>query len=233
MQFNLKIKITGLLVLIALAGCQKEHGTAQVQEQEQASASRPTTQPPVAPAKPSAYDGPFGLKMGLSIEEVKKIIPGLSKTEQSEWIYKADSVPTPHPDFDFYVLNFSEKTGLCKISAIGKDIKSGDSGAEVKSDFNSLDESLSKKYGKGKKYDFTSSKYESPEYWMMYLLKKNRTLAKFWDKETGSTLLNNLEAIELQAKASDMSTGYLVLSYDFENISDCVTESKNNKNKGL
>ena len=68
---------------------------------------------------------------------------------------------------------------------------------------------------------------------MMYLLKKNRTLAKFWDKETGSTLLNNLEAIELQAKASDMSTGYLVLRYEFENISDCVTESKNNKNKGL
>lgn len=68
---------------------------------------------------------------------------------------------------------------------------------------------------------------------MMYLLKKNRTLAKFWGKEHGSNLPSNLSTIYLQAKASDMSTGYLVLSYEFENISDCMAESKANNNKGL
>ena len=138
-----------------------------------------------------------------------------------------------YPDFESYSLLFSQKNGLCKILAIGKDIKSGDSGSEVKSAFNSLDESLSKKYGKGKKYDFTSSKYESPEYWMMYLLKKNRTLDKFWMKKYGSTLLNNLSAIALNANASDMSTGYLTLSYEFENFSDCVDEAKTENSKGL
>lgn len=227
MQFDSKKAITSLLAIFVLAGCQKEQDTAQAQ------ASPPPTQPTIAPPKPIVYEGPFGLKMGLSIEETKKVISGLSKTEQSEWIYRADSVPTPHPDFDFYSLKFSEKTGLCRISAIGKDVLSGDSGAEIKSDFNSLDESLSKKYGKGKKYDFTSSKYESPEYWMMYLLKKNRTLAKFWDKESGLNFLNNLSSISLHAKASDMSTGYLVLNYEFENISDCIVESKANNSKGL
>ena len=229
MKFNSKKAITGLLAIFVLAGCQKEQGMAQTQTQ----ASSPPTQPTVAPPKPIVYEGPFGLKMGLSIEETKKLISGLSKNENGEWIYRADSVPTPHPDFDFYSLQFSENSGLCSISAIGKDIKSGDSGAEIRSDFNSLDESLSKKYGKGKKYDFTSSKYESPEYWMMYLLKKNRTLAKFWNKENGSNILNNLSVISLQAKASDMSTGYLILSYDFENISDCMAESKANNSKGL
>lgn len=230
MKFDTKKAITSLLVIFVLAGCQKEQDTAQAEVQALPS---PTQQPTAVPPKPVVYEGPFGLKMGLSVEETKKAISGLSKMEQSEWIYKADSVPTPHPDFDFYSLKFSENTGLCRITAIGKDIKSGDSGAEIRSNFDSIDESLSKKYGKGKKYDFSSSRYESPEYWMMYLLKKNRTLAKFWGKEHGSNLPSNLSTIYLQAKASDMSTGYLVLSYEFENISDCMAESKANNNKGL
>lgn len=171
--------------------------------------------------------------MGLSIEEIKSLISGISKSEESELIYHTDTVPIPHSDFESYSLRFSQKNGLCKILAIGKDIKSGDSGSEVKSVFNSLDESLSKKYGKGKKYDFTSSKYESPEYWMMHLLKKNRTLVKFWMKEYGSTLSNNLSAIELNANASSLSTGYLTLSYEFENFSECVDEAKSEKSKAL
>ena len=231
MQFNSKKAITSLLAIFVLAGCQKEQETTQAQAQAQASPH--PTQQSVAPIKPLTYEGPFGLKMGLSIEETKTLISGISRIEQSEWMYQADSVPIPHPDFESYSLLFSQKHGLCKILAIGKDIKSGDSGSEVKSAFNSLDESLSKKYGKGKKYDFTSSKYESPEYWMMYLLKKNRTLYKFWRKEYGSTLLNNLSAIALNANASDMSTGYLTLSYEFENFSDCVDEAKTENSKGL
>ncbi len=215
-----------LLAIFILAGCQKEQDTAQAQ------ASPSPTRPTVVPPKPIVYEGPFGLKMGLSIEDTKKL-SGLSKMEQSEWIYRADIVPTPHPDFESYLLQFSEKTGLCRISAIGKNIISSDSGNEVKSNFNSIDESLSKKYGKGKKYDFTSSKYDSPEYWMMHLLKKNRTLIKFWNKENGSNLLNNLSDISLKAEASDMWTGYLILTYEFENISDCVAESKSNNSKGL
>ena len=227
MEFKAIKSITSLLVIFSLAGCQKDPDTIQTQ------ASPPPVQQVVTPKKPLTYEGPFGLKMGLSIEETKSLISGISKSEESEWIYHADTVPIPHSDFESYSLRFSQTNGLCKISAIGKDIKSGDSGSEIKSVFNSLDESLSKKYGKGKKYDFTSSKYESPEYWMMYLLKKNRTLTKFWMKEYGSTLSNNLSAIQLNANAIDMSTGYLILNYEFENFSDCVDEAKSEKSKAL
>ena len=227
MRFRPKDVTASVLIMLSLAGCQKNTGTAQTQTQI------PQTQSVSPPAKPLTYEGPFGLKMGLSIEVTKALISGLSKVEQSDWIFRTDRVPIPHPDFDSYLLNFSQKYGLCSISAFGKDIKSGDSGFEIKSAFNSLDESISKKYGIGKKYDYATSKYDSPEYWMMYLLKKNRTLAKFWDKDSGSNLLNNLSAISLEAKASNMSTGYLIMTYEFENMVDCIAESKAEKNKGL
>lgn len=117
--------------------------------------------------------------------------------------------------------------------AIGKDIKSGDAGYEVRSAFDALDKAITNKYGKGKKYDFTSERYESPEFWMMYLLKKNRTLAKYWDKEEGSNLTSDLRSISLEAGASDMSTGYLVMRYEFQNMPDCVAEGEAERNKGL
>ena len=231
MKLNLKTVSTILLVMFVITGCEKKEDTTA--NQPQAQIVPPPTKPIAAPAKPLIYEGPFGLKMGLSLEEAKVLIPSLSKSEQNDWIYQAETAPVSHPDFEIYSLGFSQETGLCRISAIGKDIKSGDSGFEIRSAFESLDESLSKKYGKGKKYDFSSSKYDSSEYWMMYLLKKNRTLIKVWDKENKSTLLNNLSSIMLSAKASDMSTGYLTVTYEFENMPNCEAEAKAQKNKGL
>ncbi len=68
---------------------------------------------------------------------------------------------------------------------------------------------------------------------MMHLLKKNRTLAKIWSAEEGSNLTSNLDSIALEAGATDMSTGYLVMRYEFQNMPDCVAEGEAEKNKGL
>jgi hypothetical protein len=217
------------LALIALAGCQQEAGGRPVQS---TSAEIPVEPTPQA-AKPSAYEGPFGLKMGLTPSDAKALIPSLSETEETRTIFEANSVPIPHPDFESYTVVFSQKTGLCKVTAIGKDITSGDAGFEVRSAFDSLDEALTKKYGKGKKYDISNDRYDSPEYWMMYLKNKNRTLAKAWGEEHGSALTSNLNSIVLQAHATTMSTGYLVVHYEFENMADCVAEAKAEINRGL
>lgn len=110
-----------------------------------------------APAAPRpTYDGPFGLRMGLSPEEAKVVMPSLEEAEQGSGIYRSDSVPTPHPDFKSYLLFFSSKSGLCKIVAIGKDIQSGYTGLELRTAFDDLDKALSEKYGKGKKYDVSA-----------------------------------------------------------------------------
>ena len=218
-----------LIFITALSGCRQDSSPASAPAQEtQAAASQPI---PVTAKK--TYDGPFGLKMGLSAEEAEAAIPSLEESDQGPGIYQADSVPIPHPDFESYALLFSQKSGLCKIVAIGKDIKSGDAGHEIRSAFDTLDKAITKKYGKGKKYDFTSERYDSPEFWMMHLLQRNRTLAKVWNKEEGSTLSSNIASIELEAVAANMSTGYLVMRYQFENTPDCVAEGEAERNKGL
>jgi hypothetical protein len=171
--------------------------------------------------------------MGLTREQVQQLIPGLKDEEDSPGYANATSVPQSHPDFESYGLQFSKKSGLCKIVAIGKDISTGSAGYELRSAFDEIDKALTAKYGKGKLYDFSSERYDSPEFWMMHLSQKNRTLAKVWSPEFGSTLSHNLGSVGLEAGASDMSTGYLVIRYEFSNLPDCVAESEAEKHKAL
>lgn len=173
--------IAGTLVALVVGGCQADKSVPPNQVPTAATNARPSP----TQERPTKYDGPFGLKMGLSVETAKNLIPSLSESDSEPGVYNAVSVPVPHPDFESYSLFFSKKSGLCRVVGIGKDIPSGDVGFEVRSAFDALDEALTQKYGKGKKYDFTSEHYESPEYWMLSLLKKNRILAKVWSKGEG------------------------------------------------
>ena len=194
-----------------------------------------TVEPPPEPVKPAAlqkFDGPFGLRMGLTDIEVKKYISDLQPSEKPGG-FDASTVPTPHPSFESYSFQFSEKSGLCSITGIGRDIETGDTGAEVKAAFSSLDEALTAKYGVGKKYDFSNQRYDSPEFWMLHLLKKNRTLAKFWDREEKSNLPESIRTIALQAHASGISKAYNNIRKELSNIDDCIAERKNKINKAL
>jgi hypothetical protein len=192
---------------------------------------------PVAPTHvPTAkkYDGPFGLTAGLSIEEVRAAGTSLSPAEGEQGWFGADDVPTPHPDFETYFLHFSRKSGLCGISAIGKNIPTGDSGYEVRSAFEELAKAISAKYGKAKNYDFFSGAGSGdPQYWMMYLLQKDQTLAASWTKESGATLPESISAVFLKASATDTSTGFLSLKYEFSNQQDCADEGEAAKSEAL
>lgn len=185
------------------------------------------------PAPQRSYDGPFGLQMGLTREQVRELIPSLKDSEDSPTYAESSTVPKPHPDFESYGLQFSKKSGLCKIVAIGKDISSGSAGYELRAAFEEIDKALTARYGKGKLYDFSSERYDSPEYWMMHLLQKNRTLAKIWSSEHGSSLSHSLGSVGLEANASDMSTGYLVVRYEFSNLPDCSAEAETEKHQAL
>lgn len=171
--------------------------------------------------------------MGLSPEEMKSMIPNMRTIKEGRLFYGSDRVPTPHPDFHLYFFTFSKNSGLCRIAAVSKPIKSGDSGSEVKIEFRAIEKLLDEKYKKGEKFDYTTSRNKSPDFWMFQLFKKNRTLVKYWSKESKSTLLNDLSSITLTAEASDLSTAQLILEYMFKNISDCIAEEKAESKKGL
>ena len=228
-----KISFTILLYsVIFIAACSPEANHTTSSNLEATVPYEPTLQP-AEQEKPEIFDGPFGLKMGLTYAEVKKIIPDLNLSKTNPHFSDSRNIPKPHPNFGGYSFQFSDKTGLCRISALGKQIETGKDGAQIQQEFSLLDEALTSKYGNGKKLDFASRDYGTPEFWMLYLLENDRTLYKSWSKETKANLSNEIESISIKAYAESLSKGYLTLRYEFKNFSDCYEENKINTNKSL
>jgi hypothetical protein len=227
-------RLIALVCALTLGGCTQKANEAEPSKSSALGGAPAITAVAKAVAPPRKYDGPFGLQGGLGIADVRQSVPDLVVNEETPMWYSASSVPTPHPSFESYQLQFAEKSGLCALVGIGKDIPTGDSGAEVKLAFDSLTSALSERYGKGKRYDFFSGAGSgSAEYWMMYLNQKDQTLAMTWDKSTGANLPPSISNILVQAHATDTNTGFVNLRYEFANMSDCADQEKAEKDKAL
>ena len=169
----------------------------------------------------SALAGPFGLNMGMTIKQIdpsaKEIAPGKFTTTK---------VPKPHSAFEQYVVQVGKKNGLCWIKAIGKDISTSSYGIELKSAFESMNEKLTKAYGKGETTDLLmpGSIWNEPNDFMMAMIKKERFLMAIWDKEKGSSLNDDLKQVGLIAIPGGRSKGYLSIEYSFSNDEACDKE---------
>ena len=159
--------------------------------------------------------GPFGLRMGMTLEE----IGGDPKSLDRPGFYRLSEVPKPHFAFESYVVQVGPKNGLSWIKAIGKDISTGSSGAQLRSSFEDMRKRLEKTYRAHKTIDQLQygSIWKDPGDWMMALIKKERLLSSVWSKEYRSYLPNNLKAIYLSAYASRSDRGYLAIEYSFIN----------------
>ena len=62
------------------------------------------------------HAGPFGLEMGMTIDEIDA-----DATELSPGLYQLPKVPKPHSAFEAYIVKIGPKSGLCWIKAIGKE----------------------------------------------------------------------------------------------------------------
>jgi len=159
------------------------------------------------------FAGPFGLEMGMSLDEVTAVC-GQAPEEANGNFYKVIP-PKPHPDFDIYVVEISPTYGVHFIKAIGKTITTSVYGDEIKNTFTKLVGSLDKTYGKGTVYDFlrSGSIWDEPNYWMMGLLKQERYLMAYWEKDTGEPFPGNIRNIGLGTKALSTESGYISLEY--------------------
>ena len=169
--------------------------------------------------------GPFGLRRGMTQEQVIQIVgKGAAKETKGDTL-QVWTVPRPHPAFEFYLLIFSPKDGLLKISAYGNDIKTNGFGASVRTSFIEIRDAISQTYGQP---EFTSdflrsgSIWKEPEDWMMGLLKEERILAALWEK----ALPNRIHGIGLEAVALSTEEGFLRLGYEFDGWHEYVEAKK-------
>lgn len=180
----------------------------------------------------NAIAGPFGLEMGMSIEEI-----GGNPKELSSplGIYQLKNVPKPHPAFERYIVRVSPNNGLFLIRALGKQISTNIYGINLKQEFEQTSKKLEKKYGACDKNNLLlpGSIWNKPEDFMMSLLKEERILMSLWHKKYNSKLPNDIYGITLKANAFDSNGAFLILEYTFKNFDSGSAELNAKQNDSL
>ena len=171
---------------------------------------------------------PFGVKQGA----LPELYDG--KLSSSKNIYDI-TPPKTHPFFERYIVLSTDKTGICLITAIGKNIINDAYGSQARSDFKSLRDQIASKYGNSKMFDFlrAGSIWRDPKDFSMAVAKKERTLSSFWDKKEGSKLVDGVRAISIELKGLDSLELYLTASFDFDNRSACAVEMNSTESQAF
>ena len=174
------------------------------------------------------WDGPFGVQMGLTEEQLRTKIPDLTRVTDFSFVFRA--APKQYPGANYYVAQISTKSGLCSISAHSL-VKSSAFGDAVRNKFESIYNHLAGKYGPPTStFDFIPSEslWTNPEHWMMGLSRGDRILASFWSKPESSgaetKLPVTLNAISVEATSERVDAADVAISYEFANFDACVED---------
>ena len=172
------------------------------------------------------YAAPFGLKMGMTIEEIAEQCeedPSFVKDD----IYLIKPIKK-HPLFSYYAVYVSEKTGLYQIRVISDSVTCNNYGTEIQNSFNSIKDRIAKTYGKPRiinKVDPTSI-WKDDKYWFQALKDGARQLSAIWGEKT--ELADNLISVALDCVADNdiyhYEDAHLVLYYYFTNSTSVEDE---------
>jgi hypothetical protein len=176
-----------------------------------------------------ATAGAFGVEMGTPIAN----LPNAKATTQPNVYSFAPA--QKHSEFDSYLAVATPDQGVCKVVGIGIDHDGDKNGLVARSRFDELTLSLSTKYGKSRLFDFlhAGSIWGEPGEWAMGLRLNERTYARAWSAEIGSSLPDGLGSIMLEAGATGPSTTYLKISYEFTNMAKCLAPQKKKDDSSL
>ena len=170
---------------------------------------------------PNVWAKPFGLEMGMSLEQLAAYQPTPVKKQAD--VYRIETAPLHSSNFDHYLLRVDAEHGLCVVNAISKDILAEPEGALVQMSYTNLKSQLTAKYGQPA-IDVdeikNSSIWAAPQHWMHSLLSRQRTLTAIWSSQQ-TPLIDNIADIALTARAKSVTIANLSLTYEFKNLNAC------------
>lgn len=243
--FMNKIFISSAILAFFLIGCgeskqnnsekgQSTQPQAENKEDQHTPVKKSSLTPPEIPIK--TYDGPLGLAMGISIDELSGKIASAKESESNPNFYTI-TPPKSAPGFDRFYALATKEDGVCKIIAISEVNVVNDTGDQLKSRVNEIAEMVEIKYGKShKKYDFARQDVyrRNPQFFMMALKEDAVTYGFDWVNQANKVALpNDLEEINVFANASETSKGWVTLSYTFKNFKSCQDNIKKAKSANL
>lgn len=195
------------------------------------------------------FASPFGLKMGMTIEEIAEVCETEPITIK-DGIYLVKPINS-HPIFDYYAVYITDQTGLYQIRAMSSSIQTNKYGTELKNAFNNVKDRIAKTYGKpqvtdeyikkenpykifqqgtnGEQNSIYDNIYkmleQSEDKWFYSLKEGEYELYAVWGKNT--KLKDNIDVIALECKYVDgfyEGNGRLVLTYYFNNYDSVEDE---------
>ena len=170
---------------------------------------------------PNVWAKPFGLEMGMSLEQLAAYQPTPVKKQAD--VYRIETAPLHSSNFDHYLLRVDAEHGLCVVNAISKDILAEPEGALVQMSCTNLKSQLTAKYGQPA-IDVDEIKngsiWAAPQHWMHSLLSRQRTLTAIWSSQQ-TPLIDNIADIALTARAKSVTIANLSLTYEFKNLNAC------------
>ena len=170
-------------------------------------------------------EGIFGLKKGMSINEIRTLDFGDIKQHPDNPDVYMINEPKKPKDVTLVQLFVTPPNGLLKIGFIWS-IKTNVYGDGIRQKFDELHDILTKKYGKGKRYDYLKhdSIWDEPKDWMMGLLKEERRLV--WFSDITDSNKQTLTGIALEAQAFSREKAALYLKYEFQGFSEYMEKKE-------
>jgi hypothetical protein len=177
---------------------------------------------------------PFGFRMGTPASEIRTRF-AVTPVEGNPGVFRTTAAPTPHPEFEAYLLVTSPSEGLCKVVAMGRNFDTSDFGTQVRSHYSDIRDALTQRYGEGQEFDHvrSGSLWTESRYFMMGLVRGDRVLQTFWTRERRPDLPQNVSAIAVQAKAASAREAYINVSYEFANFDRCTRERERTLNNAF
>mgnify|MGYP007130620638 CR=1 FL=1 len=173
------------------------------------------------------YAAPFGLKMGMTIDEIADACNGIAPKYYERDIYFI-TPSKKHPLFETYGTFIDAKYGLYKIRCVSAEITTGDDGAELKRYFENALKTISKQYGTPDIIERPNSDAIDND-WFQKLRNGKISYKALWTNSEKIKNLN-LDKIELKIISDDRNyslinnIGAIVLNYDFQNATSAEDE---------
>ena len=173
-------------------------------------------------------EGIFGLKKGMTLEEIGKLKFGYIKQDKDNPVIFLVEQPQKPQGADSVYFIIIPEIGLLKVRFVWI-IETNFYGDGLKRKFNELESILSKKYGKGKKVDYLKSDsiWDDPKYYMRSLEKNERVLEWYstdildsnkW--ELSSIIISTEAFSDPQLYSLGLVKGFVMLSYEFQGWGD-------------
>lgn len=217
------IKYFALIPLALLISCNK-----QSPEQSQQADKSPPQLPVIAEKKITEYDGPLGIKKGIPTSDLTSNLK-FNPVKSNPSIFTGEAPKKLDVNAE-YVAVATEKQGLCKFVAMIPITKVNSTGDQLKETADKMKDLMSMKYGDNpdKLVYFGQDVYRrNSQFFMMALKEESVAYSYSWEaKKIKGGLPYDLDNIVINISADSMDSGYVKISYEFNNFDQCQKEMK-------